>query len=1308
MIHNHFARLRYTAIPVFLTVFFALSSELCAEQAGSSPLKIFILVGQSNMVGQGEISPQSKPGTLEYLVANDPKAEYQHLVDGSGDWVVRDDVWIQERFASRGGLTAGYGGDTAAGLTDLIGPELGFGHAVGDLYEEQVLIIKAAWGGKSLGLDFLPPSSGPYPTPTESGDPGYFYQQVLEAVSAVTDNLTTYFPDYDGGGYEIAGFCWHQGWNDRIDSGFSNAYETNMVNFINDMRTDLGAPNLPFVIASAAQDPWITYTKVEKAQLKMADVAAYPAFAGNVAAIDTRASYDGLSFWQLAENSPADQGYHWNRNAKSYLNIGKAMADAMSLMVKPRCPYRLKANGDGSGVNLSWENGSDALTSVGVNRHGTTIAAAVSTGTSSFLDTTAQPGVIEYELIFTKSGTPCPPLTLTFDAGITDLEAYRTQTSVKLRWVNNLGYTGIEIRRDGALISTLTGTETSFVDTAPPTSGTVSYSVVPTNGSATPTVTSINLDGPSPGNAYVYESFEDSDSSLYENHVGAGLVGRWIGGLHVASGSMSYGLLPTSGNQVYNNGSNTTTGALLRPELAEAGLLNDGAELWFSFLTNNTSSSNTAVVFSLGTDRSDYFDGIEDDGEGIGVNLHQGSSPQAATWTPNRSTGSSSSSIPNNTTRLVVGKITWGADEASADTIEVFLPGNDFSMPSTPVSSTSAVLDQSKFRVVSFGGKNAGSPKIDEIRFAASYADVIASDLMVADTTAPTPDPMTWSSAPSALGDSSITMTANTASDPSGVEYYFEETSGNPGGTNSEWQDSPTYTDTGLNPETTYSYTVTARDKSPDQNSTNASTPASPATTQAVDIIAPPTPSFETQPTAISHHSITMTAAAVTDPNGVEYYFTETSGHPGGSDSGWQDSTVYIDSGLDPLTTYSYTVMARDKASAANTSAPSPAESAVTDEAPPIPNGALIYEPFAQTGGSLSGVSGGEGLNSWNSNNNPSIAETPTITYGDLPTSGGQLNLPNTGGTDAWVTTKSTLGDYGLLNDGATLWFSYVFVKTSGDSSNEKGGFSFGTDRIDGAYNGTKMNNSGNGLGVITRTKSISAAGWLNGGNGSTGGSITIDYTTPILVVGKIEWGATTGDDETITIYTPAMDDLTSLDAGVTHSVSGFDQSLIDTISFTQRNSNGDQIYDEIRFGATYEAVIGAEAGGSDYDVWASIYAPADLEDPSADFDKDGVSNREELIWGLDPTNGNSANPISIPLDPTTGTMTYTRRPPSLTGITYTYEWTTTMAEDDWTAFTPSDESSDNGSFTEEVTITLPSALLNGNNLFIRVAAYEE
>jgi len=86
----------------------------------------------------------------------------------------------------------------------------------------------------------------------------------------------------------------------------------------------------------------------------------------------------------------------------------------------------------------------------------------------------------------------------------------------------------------------------------------------------------------------------------------------------------------------------------------------------------------------------------------------------------------------------------------------------------------------------------------------------------------PTPNPMTWSAVPYVTGPNSVAMTATTATDPSGVEYYFECLTA--GGHSSSWQDSPSYEDTGLTTGTPYTYWVKARDKSPAQNETAFST----------------------------------------------------------------------------------------------------------------------------------------------------------------------------------------------------------------------------------------------------------------------------------------------------------------------------------------------------------------------------------------------------------------------------------------------------------------------------------------------------
>jgi len=189
---------------------------------------------------------------------------------------------------------------------------------------------------------------------------------------------------------------------------------------------------------------------------------------------------------------------------------------------------------------------------------------------------------------------------------------------------------------------------------------------------------------------------------------------------------------------------------------------------------------------------------------------------------------------------------------------------------------------------------------------------------------------MTWATAPYATGENSIAMTATTAADTSGVEYYFDCTTA--GGHDSGWQDSATYEDTGLQPETQYTYQVKARDKSPNQNETGFSPPAS-ATTDALPDTDPPAPdpmTWATAPYATGTSSISMTATTATDPSGVEYYFDCLTA--GGHDSGWQDAATYEDTGLAAGTSYTYQVKARDKSLNLNETGFSPQASATTDE----------------------------------------------------------------------------------------------------------------------------------------------------------------------------------------------------------------------------------------------------------------------------------------------------------------------------------------------------------------------------------------
>jgi len=203
------------------------------------------------------------------------------------------------------------------------------------------------------------------------------------------------------------------------------------------------------------------------------------------------------------------------------------------------------------------------------------------------------------------------------------------------------------------------------------------------------------------------------------------------------------------------------------------------------------------------------------------------------------------------------------------------------------------------------------------------------------DNTPPEPDPMTWAAAPYATGRHSVAMTATTASDPSGVRYYFNETSGNSGGEDSGWQMSAYYEDAGLIPDTQYSYRVQAQDLSINKNTTAWSV-ASSVTTWPPDTEPPiPDPAlWSSEPMALGPFSIGMLAAEASDESGVQYYFEETSGSVGGTASGWQLSRSYTNSRLIPQTQYTYRVKARDMSPQYNETGWSTEVSATTDEAP--------------------------------------------------------------------------------------------------------------------------------------------------------------------------------------------------------------------------------------------------------------------------------------------------------------------------------------------------------------------------------------
>lgn len=213
--------------------------------------------------------------------------------------------------------------------------------------------------------------------------------------------------------------------------------------------------------------------------------------------------------------------------------------------------------------------------------------------------------------------------------------------------------------------------------------------------------------------------------------------------------------------------------------------------------------------------------------------------------------------------------------------------------------------------------------------------------VVAADTTAPAPNAAAWLVAPAAVSDSTVTMSATPGSDASGwVEYYFACLSG--GGHDSSWVSFNKYTDVGLAPGATVSYTVRMRDRAGNTTAASAAASATLSTSTAGSA------SFADGPVGIANGQITMTATKVTSASGkVEYKFDRTS--PSASSSGWQSSLSHTQTGLATGSSHSYTVTVRD--GRGNTSAASAAVSALArDDAAPrmaIPVAHWAMQPYA-------------------------------------------------------------------------------------------------------------------------------------------------------------------------------------------------------------------------------------------------------------------------------------------------------------------------------------------------------------------------
>lgn len=369
-----------------------------AAPVQAKPLKVFILVGQSNM--EGHAQTRTFPA-----IAKDPATAglYKKMVDAEGKPVVCEDVWIAYSYGDFSGnpvgkrsgqLTVGYGSQHHVG-TGKIGPEFTFGITMRELLGEPVLLIKDAWGGKSLMVDFRPPSGGEIADEKAKANAGKYYRLVIDHVKEVLADPKKVYPGYDAKeGFELAGFIWFQGFNDLVGSyppvdpakgrkGVKDysEYSRLLACLIRDVRKDLSAPNLPFVIGvlgvggveagegtAAFRESMAAPGRMEEFKGSVTNVFTHEYWPAELDAVQTRVNTVKSAFaardkeikdlqknggeWKqkladleaekrkkieetltadelfLLDNGISNQGYHYHGSAKFFARIGQAFAEA--------------------------------------------------------------------------------------------------------------------------------------------------------------------------------------------------------------------------------------------------------------------------------------------------------------------------------------------------------------------------------------------------------------------------------------------------------------------------------------------------------------------------------------------------------------------------------------------------------------------------------------------------------------------------------------------------------------------------------------------------------------------------------------------------------------------------------------------------------------------------------------------------------------------------------------------------------------------------------------------------------------------
>lgn len=301
----------------------------------TKPVQVYILMGQSNMVGSGVTKD------LKTIAAE----KYPYLVDDAGNYTTRMDVRNVFIMASGNNIGGVKQNNWLTVEVAKIGPEIGIGHQLGHHTDAPVLILKSCIGNRSLGWDLLPPGIEAYeyngklnpgyrgtpedPKGNTGGDmskgwyAGCQYDGDVASAKHILENLDKYYPGATG--YEVKGFFWWQGCKDKGNDAHAERYGIHLAQLVRALRKDFNAPDAFFVSASIGE------TKIDAGGNEGKMLQALKALAES-----KDDEFKGKAGFVYAHPLVLGGGScgHYSNNVQAYMNVGEAMGKAMVDLLK--------------------------------------------------------------------------------------------------------------------------------------------------------------------------------------------------------------------------------------------------------------------------------------------------------------------------------------------------------------------------------------------------------------------------------------------------------------------------------------------------------------------------------------------------------------------------------------------------------------------------------------------------------------------------------------------------------------------------------------------------------------------------------------------------------------------------------------------------------------------------------------------------------------------------------------------------------------------------------------------------------------